>query len=343
MNHAQKYLAIGLLGVASFLILFSAAIQNFLSIEKSYRQNLYISRFVEIKVSSSNNSRLGATIETSDLQGLNGVLAVIMEEDKRNALLVADFDQDLVLNISTAYQPMYLDWCTQHLIAISSIEGNIYVVDLINATSVLVYDAKRLEAAATNVSCSPSGRQIAFSSLRDGKSNIYILNLESQKIVQYTDAPVAAYAPSWSPDGNRLIYVSMVDDDNIFTRYPNVELTQGNLDSTDRDVLYEGVTVSSPVWSQDNEIAFSAYINPNVTHSLYLLNLDSRTIKKLAGDLFNSYFTSEVFFTWSKNPRYAMFLADDGGGYSLYLLDFDTKTLNVVLNEAENFIDMDWN
>lgn len=343
MNRVQKTLTIWFLGVVALLAVIIATTQNTISIGKSYRHSLQISHFAKIDIHSSNVDILSSMVEINNLQGLKGKLAVIMEENERNSLFVVNFDQDVVLNVSTLYEPNDLDWCTEHMIAVSSREGSIYIVDLMNATSLLVYGANRWEVSARNVSCSPNGTQIAFTSERNGQPNIYIVNIDSQKIIQYTNAPIAAYSPMWSPDGTRLIYSTIVDDNNASTRYHLVELTQGDLASTERNVLYKGVSVSSAVWSQDNKIAFSAYIDPYFPSFTYVLNLDSKKVEKVAGDLFDSYFTSEVFFTWSKNPRYAMFVADDGNGYSLYLLDFDTKILSEILNEDGDFRDIDWN
>ena len=55
---------------------------------------------------------------------------------------------------------------------------------------------------------SKDGRRIAFSSNRNGPWDIYILDLESGEIQQFTDTAAYDANPSWSPDGKWLVYES---------------------------------------------------------------------------------------------------------------------------------------
>lgn len=57
---------------------------------------------------------------------------------------------------------------------------------------------------------SPDGKRIAFTSLRDGKKDIYLLTVETGAIVRLTTAGGDVqenFQPSWSPLGDRLVYV----------------------------------------------------------------------------------------------------------------------------------------
>jgi len=55
---------------------------------------------------------------------------------------------------------------------------------------------------------SPDGRQIAFTSLRDGYPQIYTIDLATSEVTRITDTPsdVTARQPAWSPDGLTLAY-----------------------------------------------------------------------------------------------------------------------------------------
>jgi serine/threonine protein kinase len=58
---------------------------------------------------------------------------------------------------------------------------------------------------------SPDGKRIAFTSLRDGRPLIYVLNLEDQSVRRLTDPTTdldAARQPAWSPFNNQLAYVA---------------------------------------------------------------------------------------------------------------------------------------
>ncbi len=50
--------------------------------------------------------------------------------------------------------------------------------------------------------------QIAYASSRTGVPQIYLLDLASQKLIQITDVPEGACQPSWSPDGEKLVFTS---------------------------------------------------------------------------------------------------------------------------------------
>ncbi|MGD9092424.1 MAG: hypothetical protein PVF74_06230, partial [Anaerolineales bacterium] len=63
-------------------------------------------------------------------------------------------------------------------------------------------------------SISPDGKRLAFASNRHGYWDIFILNLTTGKVLQITDTPAYEAAPSWSPDGQWLVYESYVPIDN---------------------------------------------------------------------------------------------------------------------------------
>lgn len=57
---------------------------------------------------------------------------------------------------------------------------------------------------------SPDGRRIAFTSLRDGFMQIYLMNLDDQSVTRLTEttSDVPTRQPSWSPFGNQIVYVA---------------------------------------------------------------------------------------------------------------------------------------
>ncbi len=59
---------------------------------------------------------------------------------------------------------------------------------------------------------SPDGSKIVFSSRRNGKQAIYIMDRDGSNQVMLTDPLVQDTEPEWSPDGSRILFASWTDD-----------------------------------------------------------------------------------------------------------------------------------
>ena len=53
--------------------------------------------------------------------------------------------------------------------------------------------------------------QIAFSSERDGNSEIYVMDDDGENLQRLTNHPDSDYSPSWSPDGKQITFMSRRD------------------------------------------------------------------------------------------------------------------------------------
>ena len=62
--------------------------------------------------------------------------------------------------------------------------------------------------AIKNLAWSPSGRYIAFSGLDGGISNLYLYDLEKERVTQLTNDRFAALQPTWSPDGSTIAFTT---------------------------------------------------------------------------------------------------------------------------------------
>lgn len=58
---------------------------------------------------------------------------------------------------------------------------------------------------------SPDGTRVAFESLRDGDSEIYVMEADGSNPVNLTRNPAEDRAPAWSPDGGRIAFESERD------------------------------------------------------------------------------------------------------------------------------------
>lgn len=55
---------------------------------------------------------------------------------------------------------------------------------------------------------SPDGQQIAFTTLRDGNNEIYVVDADSSNFRRLTAHPANDFAPAWSPDGEKIAFLS---------------------------------------------------------------------------------------------------------------------------------------
>jgi serine/threonine protein kinase len=100
---------------------------------------------------------------------------------------------------------------------------------------------------------SPDGKRIAFTSVRDGNKQIYLLDVNSLAVTRLTNASIAIESsqPSWSPDGTKIAYtVKRVGTYQVWamtdTGQENVQLARSGQDLWD----------FLPTWSADGKSIF---------------------------------------------------------------------------------------
>ena len=69
--------------------------------------------------------------------------------------------------------------------------------------------------AIHNLSWSPDGRYIAFSGLDGGLSDLYLLDLQTDRVRQLTNDRYADLQPTWSPDGETIAFTTDRDGTNF--------------------------------------------------------------------------------------------------------------------------------
>ena len=126
------------------------------------------------------------------------------------------------------------------------------------------------EKADRQPAWSPDGRQIAFSSNRDGgDGDIYVMDSDGSDVLNLTNHEKADRQPAWSPDGRQIAFSS--DRDGNFDIYV--------MDSDGSDVLnltnHEMTNEQSPAWSPDGrQIAFSS--NRDGNFDIYVMDSDGK-------------------------------------------------------------------
>jgi serine/threonine protein kinase/Tol biopolymer transport system component len=135
---------------------------------------------------------------------------------------------------------------------------------------------------------SPDGKRIAFTSLRDGYDEIYMIDLDSNLVSRLTKSqsmPGAIYARmgAWSPFGGQIVYVlKRLGTNQIWVT------TDADANSTkpNEQLVKSGNTLSdfSPAWSPDGKFIIFSESKSNGLDPAYLMSLryeDRATSKAL--------------------------------------------------------------
>lgn len=84
-------------------------------------------------------------------------------------------------------------------------KNQILIIDVENGNTILQAPMGKVEQFG-NLTWSPNGKDIAFSGMIEGQSDIFSYNLDTKKVTQLTDDEYSDYAPNYSPDGMSLAF-----------------------------------------------------------------------------------------------------------------------------------------
>ena len=125
--------------------------------------------------------------------------------------------------------------------------------------------------------------QIAFASDRTGLPQIYLSDLSGQNVSAITDMPGGACQPSWSPDGNRLVFVSPCAGPIPISQNPprNTSLYTIQTDGSQLTPLTNAPGGDfEPAWSPDgSRIAFTSFRDGSM--QIYSLDLADQNVTRL--------------------------------------------------------------
>ena len=147
---------------------------------------------------------------------------------------------------------------------------------------------------------SNDGTKIAFSIIRNGNTDIYVMDLRSRQLSRLTSDPGIDTSPSFSPDGSQIVFNS--------DRSGQARLYVMRADgSGQRPISRGGGSYTAPAWSPRGDlIAFTK--SGGGRFSTGVMNADGSGERILS----SSYF--EEGPSWAPNGRYVMFARQTPGG-----------------------------
>ena len=149
--------------------------------------------------------------------------------------------------------------------------------------------ATATEQAALPVETPMGGsNQIAFASMRKGRPQIYLMNLDSKEIRQITSEKEGACQPDWSPDGKQLVFISPCN--NNLDSYENSSLFIMEVNGGDPLPLVGSKRGDfDPDWSPDGKrIAFTSVAEGGGA-KIFVIDVETNSRTKLSGNIANDY------------------------------------------------------
>ena len=181
--------------------------------------------------------------------------------------------------------------------------------------------------------CVEAQAQIAFVSQRDGNPEIYVMDADGGNQRRLTNHPDNDGNPSWSPDGNRIVFFSNRDG-HVIRGGSTYEIYVMDADGGNQQNLTNDLNDDrSPSWSPDGKrIVFvsnrDGFKNDDrvITYEIYVMDADGGNPQNLTNDLNDDRSPS-----WSpdgkriafESAREGFFRGEVGITYEIYVMDVD--------------------
>lgn len=177
---------------------------------------------------------------------------------------------------------------------------------------------------------SPDGEFLALVATLDDASDLFRVSRNGKRVLRLTNnGSVIDIAPSWSPDGKQIAFVS--------DRSGSPQVYVMNSDGTDtRRLTFGGDYCVAPAWSPDGRwIAYA--IRAEGEFDLYLIDPTGEVNVPLVVHRRNDEHPS-----WSPDGRKVVFSSDRRGRADLYVIDVNSQRLQRLTNEARDNLTPAW-
>lgn len=163
--------------------------------------------------------------------------------------------------------------------------------------------------------------KIAFSSCRGG---IYTMNIDGSSQTRITNTTASDYGPSWSPDGNKIAFMSRRDGGNSGIYVMNADGSNQIRLTTNQDLNV------APSWSPDgNKIAFHSIRDDNV--EIYVMNADGSNQTRITSAGYG------MFPSWSPDGNKIAFSSKRNGNWQIYVMNTDGSNQTRISTNSSDY------
>lgn len=167
-------------------------------------------------------------------------------------------------------------------------KNQMLIVDAANGNTILRTHMDKVEQFS-NLTWSPNGKDIAFSGMIEGQSDIFSYNLDTKLVTQLTNDEFSDYAPSFSPDGTKIVFSSdraSTQSGNITAVHPmNLTIYDIATKTLSNVPVFKGANNLNAQFSGDSKRIFFLS-NRDGFRNLYEVSLADNSVKQLT-----DYFT----------------------------------------------------
>jgi Tol biopolymer transport system component len=145
-----------------------------------------------------------------------------------------------------------------------------------------------------------------------GAADIWSIDLERGTQVRLTTDPASDIFPSWSPNGDRVTFISTRNGATSIYQKPS------NGASSEEPLVSSAELKYNPQWSPDGQSIIYSQLNAKTNVDLYLLSLAG---EKQSTSLLQTNF-SEGHARFSPNGRWIAYISNETGQFEVYVASF---------------------
>lgn len=180
-------------------------------------------------------------------------------------------------------------------------------------------DGERPLTSGNSVNTQPAwsadGSQLAFSSVRNAQSAIYLINADGSNLRRLNQSLLWQTAPTWSPDGKAIAFLAR-DNSKAGVELHIVGLNDGVVTVIAADGAEKGP--DAPVWSADSrQLAFLG-ANAQGKTDVWVVQRDGSGLKNVSQLVSNR---NKAHAAISPDGRYVAYVADMRGHLALFRTD----------------------